>query len=86
MNEFCLSVLDDSRMTLFKEDYAQAENIIKKTDEIARYENIVRDAAKSLKDEDEIYRIGKMAENIRRVSEYASDIAEIVLNMNRKNV
>ena len=42
----------------------------------------MRDASKSLKNEEEIYRIRRMTENIRRVSEYASDIAEIVLNMN----
>ncbi len=82
MNEFCLSVLDDSCLALFKEDYAQAEKTIKKTNEIAKYEKKVRDASKSLKDEEEIYRIRRMTENIRRVSEYASDIAEIVLNMN----
>ncbi|MEK0336260.1 MAG: phosphate uptake regulator PhoU [Nitrosopumilus sp.] len=82
MNEFCLSVLDDSCLALFKEDYAQAEKTIGKTDEIDKYEKKVRDASKSLKDEEEIYRIRRMTENIRRVSEYASDIAEIVLNMN----
>ena len=32
--------------------------------------------------EEGMYRIRRMTENIRRVSEYASDIAEIVLNMN----
>ncbi len=42
----------------------------------------MRDASKSLKNEEEIYRIRRMTENIIRVSEYASDIAEIVLNMN----
>ena len=52
------------------------------TNEISKYEKKVRDASKSLKDEEEIYRIRRMTENIRRVSEYASDIAEIVLNMN----
>ena len=42
----------------------------------------VRDASKSLKEDEEIYRVRRLAENIRRISEYASDIAEIVLNMN----
>ena len=82
MNEFCLSALDDSCLALFKEDYTQAEKTIKKTDEIGKYEKKVRDASKSLKDDEEIYRVRRMSENIRRVSEYASDIAEIVLNMN----
>ena len=82
MNEFSLSALDDSCLALFKEDYLQAEKTIKKTDEIAKFEKKVRDASKSLKDDEEIYRIRRMTENIRRISEYASDIAEIVLNMN----
>ena len=82
MNEFALSVLDDSCLALFKEDYIQAEKTIEKTNEIIKYEKRVRDASKSLKDDEEIYRIRRMTENIRRISEYASDIAEIVLNMN----
>lgn len=82
MNEFALSVLDDSCLALFKEDYVQAEKTIEKTKEITKYEKRVRDASKSLKDDEEIYRIRRMTENIRRISEYSSDIAEIVLNMN----
>jgi phosphate uptake regulator len=82
MNEFALSVLDDSCLALFKEDYLQAEKTIEKTNEIVKYEKKVRDASKSLKDDEEIYRIRRMTENIRRIAEYASDIAEIVLNMN----
>lgn len=82
MNEFCLSVLDDSCLALFKEDYNQAEKTITKIEGISKLEKKVRDASKSLKDDEEIYRIRRMTENIRRVAEYASDIAEIVLNMN----
>jgi len=82
MNEFCLSVLDDSCLALFKEDYSQAEETIRKIDEIVKFEKKIRDASKSLKDDEEMYRVRRMTENIRRISEYASDIAEIVLNMN----
>ncbi|MBI1663682.1 MAG: phosphate uptake regulator PhoU [Nitrosopumilus sp.] len=82
MNEFCLSMLDDACLALFKEDYLQAEKTIEKTNDVVKYEKKVREASKSLKDDEEIYRIRRMTENIRRVSEYASDIAEIVLNMN----
>ena len=82
MHEFCLSVLDDSCLALFKEDYVHAEQIIEKTFEITKYEKKIRDASKYLKDDEEIYRIRRMTESIRRISEYASDIAEIVLNMN----
>ncbi len=82
MNEFCLSVLDDSCLALFKEDYNQAEKTISKTNEVVKFEKKVREASRLLKDDEEIYRVRRMTENIRRVSEYASDIAEIVLNMN----
>ena len=82
MNKFCLAVLDDSCLALFKEDYNQAEETITKIDKIGEFEKDIIDAAKSLKDDEEIYRIRRMTENIRRISEYASDIAEIVLNMN----
>ena len=82
MNKFCLSVLDDSCLALFKEDYLQAEKTIEKTNDITKFEKKVRDASKYLKDDEEMYRIRRMTENIRRISEYASDIAEIVLNMN----
>ncbi len=82
MNEFCLSSLDDACLALFKEDYAQAEKTIEKTNDIVKFEKKVREASKLLKDDEEIYRVRRMTENIRRISEYASDIAEIVLNMN----
>ena len=82
MNKFCLSVLNDSCLALFTEDYSKAENTIIKADEITKYEKKVRDVSKSLKNEEEIYRVKRMTENIKRVSEYASDIAEMVLNMN----
>jgi len=82
MNEFALFVLDDACLALFKEDYTQAEKIIEKTNEIVKYEKKVSEASKFLKDDEEIYRIRRITENIRRISEYASDIAEIVLNMN----
>jgi len=82
MNEFCLSSLDDACLALFKEDYAQAERTIEETNDIAKFEKKVREASKSLKDDEDIYRVRRMTENIRRISEYASDIAEIVLNMN----
>ena len=82
MNDFCLSVLDDACLALFKEDYIQAEQTIVRCNEIASYENDLIESVKKLKDDEEIYRIRRMSENIKRIAEYASDISEIVLNMN----
>ena len=86
MNEFCLSILDDSCLALFKEDYTQAEMNIKKAQDITMYEAEVKKASEFLNDSEELYRVRRMAENIRRVAEYASDISEIVLNMNIEKV
>ena len=86
MNEFAISNLDDACLALFKGDYIQAENTIKKTGDIIKYEKKVLDPTKLLRDNEQIYRIRRITENIRRISEYASDIAEIVLNMNIEKV
>ena len=82
MNKFAISVLDEACLALFKGDYVQAEKTIKKTTEISKYEKKVLDATKSVKEYEEAFRVRRMTENIRRIAEYASDIAEIVLNIN----
>ncbi len=82
MNNFSVSVLDDACLALFKGDYVQAEKTIVKSGEIIKYEKKIFDSTRSLRDDEEIYRIRRITENIRRISEYASDIAEIVLNIN----
>jgi phosphate uptake regulator len=72
LNEFAINVLDQACLALFKEDFAQAH----------KYEKKIIESTKAIKDEEEAYRIRRMTENITRIAEYASDIAEIVLNMN----
>ncbi|MGH9998720.1 MAG: PhoU domain-containing protein [Nitrosopumilaceae archaeon] len=81
MSNFSLYVLDEACLSLFKKDFIQAEIAIQKTAEITRYEKKVLESIKSLRDDEEIYRVRRIIENIRRISEYASDIAEIVMNM-----
>lgn len=82
MSNFAIEVLDESCLALFKEDYVQAEKTIIKTQDISRFERNVMDACKNLRDEETLFRVKRMTENIRRIAEYASDIAEIVLNIN----
>lgn len=81
MSNFSLSVLDEACLSLFKKDFIEAEFAIQKSAEIIKYEKKVLESIKSLKDDEEVYRVRRMVENIRRISEYASDIAEIVMNM-----
>ena len=82
LTDFAISVLDQACLALFKEDFAQAEAAIKKSSELSKYQKKILESVKAIKNEEEAYRIRRMAENIARIAEYASDIAEIVLNMN----
>ena len=82
LNDFAVSVLDQACLALFKEDFNLAELAIRRASDVSKYEKKILEAIKSIKDEEEAYRIRRMSENIIRIAEYASDIAEIVLNMN----
>ncbi len=81
MSGFAISVLDDACLSMFKEDYMQAERTVMSSSDISKYERKVLESSRHLRDHQEIYRIRRITENIRRIAEYASDIAEIVLNM-----
>ena len=80
MSNFALEVLDEACLSIFKRDYDSADLAIEKSRDRRSRKGIIRVASK-LRDINEIYRIKIITENIRRVAEYASDIAEIVLNM-----
>lgn len=81
MSNFALQVLDEACLSIFKRDYNSADLAIEKSRKIDDLEKAVIRTASKLRDINEIYRIKIFTENIRRVAEYASDIAEIVLNM-----
>jgi hypothetical protein len=76
---FALEVLDDACLSMFKRDYEAADRAIEKSRKIDEMEKAI--LRTKPRDVNELYRIKLITENIRRVAEYASDIAEIVLNM-----
>lgn len=76
---FALEVLDDACLSMFKRDYEAADRAIEKARKIDEMEKTI--LRTKPRDVNELYRIKLITENIRRVAEYASDIAEIVLNM-----
>jgi len=86
MSNYAISVMDDACLALFKKDYDQAEKSIESANGIQKYEKRILDNLKTSKDEEEIFRIRKIVENVKRVAEYASDIGEIVLNMNIEKI
>ena len=82
MSDFALSTIQSATDALFQKDYQQAERAIKDTIEIHKKEEEVFDILETNKNKLESYRIRRIVENVRRIAEYASDIGEIVLNMN----
>ena len=81
MCSFALEVLDEACLSMFKRDYEAADRAIEKARKVDEMEKAIIKSISKTKDVSEMYRIKLLTENIRRVSEYASDIAEIVLNM-----
>ncbi|NOJ26645.1 MAG: PhoU family transcriptional regulator [Nitrososphaera sp.] len=81
MCDFALEVLDDACLSMFKRDYEAADRAIEKSRKIDEMEKDILMSIVKPRDINEIYRIKMITENIRRAAEYASDIAEIVLNM-----
>jgi len=81
IDSFARSVFDDATRSLYMKDYALADSVVSKAKTIAAMENkAVRAFAK--KGARGISTIRMIMESIRRTAEYASDIAEIVLNLN----
>ena len=50
------------------------------------YEDAVLKSLEHANNSEEVFRVRRIAENIRRIAEYASDIGEIVLNMNIEKI
>lgn len=80
MSKLAISSFEKSINSLFTSDFPQAEDVIMKTQGIASLE---REAVTSFPEtgmpEDVYLRL--LIESVRRTAEYASDIAEIVLNL-----
>jgi phosphate uptake regulator len=83
---FATSVFDDSIKSLYKKDYLLADNIVMKAKTIASIENKAMKSIAKKVDANEMSIMRMIMESIRRTAEYASDIAEIVLNLNVNQV
>ncbi|MBC7129931.1 AbrB/MazE/SpoVT family DNA-binding domain-containing protein, partial [Candidatus Bathyarchaeota archaeon] len=81
MSQFARSVFEDSIKALFKGDYLMAEEVISKSKTITRMEGEALRAVQKSQPRG-LPAIRMIMESLRRTAEYASDIAEIVLNLN----
>ena len=85
MSSSAISMFENAMEALFKHDYNQAENVIEKIPLIHKLEREAVLASQSAKIE-EVVNLRLLIESVRRTAEYASDISEVVLNLNVESV
>lgn len=83
MSSLAVSVFNDSIKSLYKGDYQLADSVIDRARTITSIEGEVMKLIAAEKAETSKMLVVRMiVESVRRVAEYASDIAEVVLNLN----
>ncbi len=85
MSDMAISMFETAVEALFRQDYDLAESIVEKTDNIKAIEKEAVDFSQRVNNEEMGY-LRLIIESIRRTAEYASDIAEVVLNLTIKSV
>ncbi len=85
LSNLAISMFEMAMNALFKRDFNQAEGIIEKISQVHKLEREAVLASKSLGIE-EIVNLRLLIESVRRTAEYASDISEVVLNLNVESV
>jgi len=85
MSALAISMFDDAIDSLFKHDFNLAEIVIEKAKGVTKLEKEAI-AYSEKGGNGEIASLRLLIESVRRTAEYASDIAEIVLNLNVESV
>jgi phosphate uptake regulator len=76
-----ISVFDESVKSLFKRDFRFSEEVVQKAKRIASLKKDLMDSIFVEKHIQEVPNLTLMIESITRAAEYASDISEIVMNL-----
>ena len=85
MSTVAISMFETAVEALFRQDYALAESIVEKTKEVILIEKEAVVSSQKMDIEEAPY-LRLIIESIRRTAEYASDIAEIVLNLTVESI
>ena len=85
LSNLAIGMFEDSIESVFRKDYNLAESIIQKLDKIIELENEAVMSSKTF-DIEEVANLRLIIESVRRTAEYATDVAEVVLNMNVESV
>ena len=82
MNTSAISVFNEAIDSLFKQDFQLANKIVSKAKQIAMQKEPLMKSILKRTDIGEVSNLSLIIESVTRTVEYASDIAEIVLNLN----
>jgi phosphate uptake regulator len=85
MSTIAISMFETAIEALFRQDYALADGIVEKIKEIVPIEKAAVVSSQKMDIEDVPY-LRLIIESVRRTAEYASDIAEIVLNLTIESI
>jgi phosphate uptake regulator len=86
MSKEAISGFNEAIEAVLRKDFLLAEKVILKTEETRAFEKSLTELALNAPDAKWTSSLRLVIESIRRTAEYASDIAEIVLNMTVENV
>ncbi|MCX8204407.1 MAG: AbrB/MazE/SpoVT family DNA-binding domain-containing protein [Candidatus Nezhaarchaeota archaeon] len=82
MSNFARNSFDEAVKSLFRKDYMLAESVVSRARGIIDIEKEAVKEILSKTKQIDAFSVRMIVESIRRIAEYASDIAEVVLNLN----
>jgi len=85
MSGLAVSMFETAIESLFRQDYTLAESIVEKTKDVASLEKAAVVSSQKIEVGDAPH-MRLIIESIRRTAEYASDIAEVVLNLSVESI
>lgn len=82
VSTYATTLFDDAVLSLYKQEYALADDVVERKAQLDQYEvELLNLVSRNVSDEEAKASLKLVVESIRRTVEYASDIAEIVLNL-----
>ena len=85
LSGLAISMFESSMDALFRHDFNLAETVIEKISQVHKLEKDSVLCSQSIK-ADEVVNLRLIIESVRRTAEYATDISEVVLNLNVESV
>ncbi|MBS7622309.1 phosphate uptake regulator PhoU [Candidatus Bathyarchaeota archaeon] len=82
LGEFAAKVFEDAMLSLYRRSYTAAEDVLKRMDQLetSEHETIIEINRQKI-EPSEMTALRMLLESIRRIGEYGSDVAEVVLNL-----